>query len=614
MSAPVFKALRHFLERYPHNEPLQQISQKLLAPSPLNSVEDIGQAIRNYQDTIPLIESEMWSTIPDDEQLSRHQQLYQELEQLVTLKGDDQRHQFIITIPVADRPQHLQGCLESLLTLCNKFQYGGKVDGKYSRLKVLIADDSKAHESISRNREIADEFSSAGIETIYFGISEQLQQLDSLSDQQRDSLQHVLGNLDRDHFYHKGASIMRNLAYLKLQQLTQVSPEKENTLFYFIDSDQEFKVKVQTTDGDKDIYAFSFLHALDQIFNQRSVEILTGKVVGDPPVSPSVMAGNFLEDVIAFVHQMAEIDSDAPCRFHHLEQQKVDDASYHDMAELFGFKPSVESYNYNCTLANTHSHVDCFNDFARKLNHFFDGEHPTRKSYYEYADPLTSVIPARTIYTGNYIFRQSAFDYFIPFATLKLRMAGPVLGRIIKSEIDGQFVSANLPMLHKRTVDEIGESEFRAGVERSEQHIDLADEFERQFFGDVMLFTMQQLTTMGYPHKKLAKQVIQDTVHTIENEMHEKYQHKQIAISNKVASLKKIFNEPAAWWNTAANTASARASFQQFIGNIEHNFGDDARAYQLISSATHRQQRLDNIVDAIEAYSDDRTSWKLVLQ
>lgn len=614
MSAPVFKALRHFLERYSHNEPLQQISQKLLAPSPLNSVEDIGQAIRNYQDTLPLIESEMWSSIPDDEQLSRHQQLYQELEQLVTLKGDDQRHQFIITIPVADRPQHLQGCLESLLTLCDKFQYGGKMDGKYSRVRVLIADDSKAHESISRNREIADEFSSAGIETIYFGISEQLQQLDSLSDQQRDSLQHVLGNLDRDHFYHKGASIMRNLAYLKLQQLTQESPEKENTLFYFIDSDQEFKVKVQTTDGDKNIYAFSFLHALDQIFNQKDVEILTGKVVGDPPVSPSVMAGNFLEDVIAFVHQMAEIDSDAPCRFHHLEQQKVDDASYHDMAELFGFKPSVASYNYNCTLSNAHDHAACFNDFARKLNHFFDGEHPTRKTYYEYADPLASVIPARTIYTGNYIFRQSAFDYFIPFATLKLRMAGPVLGRIIKSEIDGQFVSANLPMLHKRTVDDTGESEFRAGVERNEQHIDLADEFERQFFGDVMLFTMQQLTADGYPHKRLSSQVIHDTVHTIEKEMHEKYQNKQISISNKVSSLKEIFERKTAWWNKSTNTKIAVESFHKFIGNIEHNFGDDARAYQLISSATHRQQRLDKIIDAIEAYSDDRLSWKSVLQ
>jgi len=606
-----FDALHHFSERYTLNKELQLLLQNFLKQEKPSPSKEIDRYIQRYKDLILLIENEIWSEEPDDNLIQQHQQLYQDLEQIISLKGDDDRHKFIIAIPVADRPQHLQSCLDSLLTLCHKFQYGGTVEGRYAKVMVVVADDSKDKTNISQNRAIADLFNDKGIDTLYFGIDEQLQQLDRLSDTERNALQNILGDLDRASFYHKGASIMRNITYLKLRELGE---NDEKMLFYFIDSDQEFRVKIHSKSGEQDLFAISFFHALDQIFTRQKIDILTGKVVGDPPVSPSVMAGNFLADVVAFLQQMAKASADDSCRFHNNERQKVDDASYHDMADLFGFKPAIESYQYNCTVSGSHNHIACFKEFSNKLNRFFDGEHPTRKTYYEQTDLFSSIVPARTIYTGNYIFRPSALDYFIPFATLKLRMAGPVLGRIIKAEMGDKFVSANLPMLHKRTVDETGQSEFRPGISREAEYIDLSGEFERQFFGDVMLFTMQELTLKGYPQKDLSNITIRESVHLTETIMYHKYQNKQRQIIKKISLLKSIFSDTEMWWNKSCGLEQARENFRQFIANIDHNFGAGAKAYELIGSKENKQRRLREIIDAITDYSEDRSSWETALR
>ena len=53
-------------------------------------------------------------------------------------------------------------------------------------------------------------------------------------------------------------------------------------------------------------------------------------------------------------------------------------------------------------------------------------------------------------------------------------MAGPVLGRLLRAALGKKFVTANLPMLHKRTVEEKGQSEYRHGIRRSDDEIDLS--------------------------------------------------------------------------------------------------------------------------------------------
>lgn len=553
------------------------------------------------------LEERLWQAPHDAQRLHDYQQAFR---QAMAIEDAGQHH-FIIVIPVADRPQHLAACLGSILRLCDEFGYGGKQAGRYRKIAVLIADDSREQAAIQRHREIAEEFDRRGLTSHYFGLAEQLAQLDKLDGEIRRQLMPIIGDTPRDAFFHKGASMMRNIAYLKLNEM---AADSNNTLIYFIDSDQEFQVRVQTDGGERNLYAINYLYQLDRIFREHKITILTGKVVGDPPVSPSVMAGNFLDDVAAFLTSIATTPADGPCRFHGTPAQNCDDAAYHDMAGLFGFNTRQQTFDYPCGLDGAHDHAACFADFANKLNRFFDGEHPTRKSYYQHQPLAETTTPARTIYTGNYCFRGTALRYFIPFATLKLRMAGPVLGRIIKAELGEQFVSANLPMLHKRTVDEIGQSEFRPGIKRDAKSVDLSGEFERQFFGDVMLFSMERLTAQGYPATALSAPQLSSTVEQVESGMLHNYTTRHKEIVEKIVALKSFFERSDQWWWQRENLSQPRAEFRHFIANMTANFGEDASGYRQIQSAAHRAQRRQQIVTALLSYREDRTRWQDLLR
>jgi len=571
-----------------------------------------------YQQCITFIEQAMWQGELDSKLLDIYQKLFKEFENQIAYNTVldnaeldnaelDNRHDFIIAIPVADRPQHLKSCLDSIYTLCETYNYGGRHNGKFRKIKVLISDDSKHQSNKSKNIKLTEIYSNKGLEVIYFGQDEQKEILHSIDYQ---CTQNITGLAETEIFYHKGASITRNITYLKLKQLQN---KNKATLFYFIDSDQEFKINTLINGENKEFYAINYFYHLDRVFSQEDISILTGKVVGDPPVSPSVMAGTFLEDLIYFVNRISRSNPDQQCKFHNDIKNQKDDASYHDMAELFGFKSSQESHSYHCTLSNSHNHIDCFKNFASKLKHFFDGEHPTRKSYFQYENIYNSLIPARTIYTGNYIFKPECLKYFIPFANLKLRMAGPVLGRILKSELGTQFVSANLPMLHKRTVNTIGQSEFRPGVEHQDTSIDLSGEFTRQFFGDVMLFSMIELTDQGYPANDISSTEINEIINRTIASMKIRYITKRDEILLKNQKLLELLENPDNWWSNNSDLRSAKLDFLTFIDNINFNFGINASIYKTINSNTviNKHQKL--IADAIKEYSEDIKTWQNTL-
>ena len=569
------------------------------------------QTIAIYQQYIPLIEASLWQRhCPQNELLLFHQ-VFHELEAQIALKGDDKRHHFIVVMPLADRPQHLQNCLQSLLDLCRDFYYGGlNNENKFAKLSVLIADDSQLDNNIQQHKNIVADFNQKGLMIEYFGLPEQQAQLKQLDKKQQDKLQAIIGRYDKNIPGHKGASIMRNITYLRLNEIQAQYP---NSLIYFIDSDQEFVINQQSRQGERNIPFLNYFYYLDQIFSRPDVQILTGKVVGDPPVSPAVMAGKFMDDVMSFLKQLEKLDGNGACQFHR-QEYKIDEGAYHDMGDLFGLKSTQSSCDYPCTLKGVHTHKDTLKDFARKLNHFFDGEHPTRKSFFEYHPLMEHMPAARTIYTGNYILRPDALKYFIPFAALKLRMAGPVLGRIIKAEIGNGFVSANLPMLHKRTVEDLGQSEYRAGVERQDKRVDLSDEFERQYFGDVMLFSMEKLCANAYPEKLPDKETLMAVLQQTEQELSERYYQKHKQLVSIIKQLKDIVDNQQAWWNQDSASAEAVKHLQQFILNMEHNFGSKAQAYQQINNAEHKQQRMQAMCDAILHYPKDREHWQAILQ
>ncbi len=552
----------------------------------------------------------MWDGGFNENLLASYQSAWRRLEALLESHLAE-RHRFIVIIPVADSPIHLRDCLASLLELCRAYGYGGQDEhGRWRKVSVLLADDSSDASAIKQQRAIAAEFDAAGLSTQYFGLSEQQTLMDALAGI---DLTGIVGIHERDAFGHKGQAMMRNIAYLKCAEMGERGLSEERLLFYTLDADQEFKVKVATPEGGREVCAVNFLYHLDAIFSRDEVDVLTGKVVGDPPVSPAVMAGNFLEDVIGFLDEMAAVEPGQAYR--QPGNAGGGDAAYHDMADLFGFKHADSAYRYRCALPGTPRNADCFADFSTRLNRFFHGEHPTRVTWFEYAAAATGVQPARTVYTGNYVFRPAALNWFIPYAPLRLRMSGPTMGRLLQAELGARFVSANLPMLHKRTLEATGQSEFRPGVLDAVESpvIDLCGEFERQFHGDVMLFSMQRLTALGYPGATLDAGTVDATLSAMQQEMRDTYRAKQSAILDRLALLKNLLHDPARWWSHDADLAPACARFAAFAANIEHNFGTASPCYARIDELARREDWRTRQCAAILDLHANRQRWAQAL-
>jgi hypothetical protein len=248
-----------------------------------------------------------------------------------------------------------------------------------------------------------------------------------------------------------------------------------------------------------------------------------------------------------------------------------------------------------------------------RLDPFFDGEHPTRHIHYRHRPPLASLAPARTVYTGNYVLRRDALDYFIPFAPLKLRMAGPALGRIIRAQLHERFVSANLPMLHRRTLHRTRRSEFRPGIRRQAEAVDLAEELERQYFGDVMLFSVERLAEQGYPDRPAGEERIAEVVETVEADLRRRYTERHVRTLQQFATLRTIYGDPGRWWQQSPSLADTRRDFERFLDNFACNFGEDAPGYRHIACGDHAVRRRREIVQAIAGYPADRNAWRQML-
>ena len=516
------------------------------------------------------------------------------------------QHRFIVVIPVADRPQHLRACLDSLLELQRRYPYG---DG--SDISVLIADDSDDPGHVADNAALAAHYAQQGIPTIHFSPDEQADLVDTLAGDRQAAVR-IVGDAPRRHFGHKGQGAMRNIAYLKLARMLRDAPDRHKVLIWSIDSDQEFKVKVASGQGDEEVYGVDFFGSLDAIFSRTDALVLTGKVVGDPPVSPAVITDNFLDDVIGFLGQTSCHSAAAVCAHHETTQRPQGEAAYHDMADLFGFA-RAGAYSYRCPLPGVHAEADCFAHFASRLAGFFHGEHPTRVSYYVNGDPLASLQAARTVYAGNYVFRPEALEYFLPFADLRLRMSGPTLGRLVRAQIGRRFISANLPMLHKRTVAGTAQAEFRPGIRVAAKTVDFGGEFERQFYGDVMLFAVDRLTALGYPQQSVDTRIVAETIDVVRSEMLDRYNARHNAIRARLAQAEALLRDPGYWWNLSSAHTAAVDDFAAFFANVAGNFAADSRVCLCINDQQSWDRWRDKLIDAADRYPGDCHTWRRIL-
>ncbi len=557
------------------------------------------------------LEQALWAAGADFHTLlADYQARFREQEALIQRqcrenKTSDERHHFIISIPIADRPPHLRACLESIHQLCRLYDYGGQTHGIWGKVQVVVAEDSRDAANIQRHIELVNEYRAKGLQVHHFGLDEQYALLHSLPADTRAQLGHLLSTQPRERFYLKGQAANRNLSYLKCLQLTE---DKARTLYYLVDSDQHFCVNRQTEAGEEAVYALNYFHAIDRIFRTSDTLMLTGKMVGDPPVSPSVMAANFLDDVAAFFTRLAGLPSGEACRFHGVHKQPGD-AAYHDLAKLFGFDHQPATYDYACRLSGAHDHAACLRDFAGRLNAFFFGEHLTRKTWFSYGSGLSQLSPARTVYPGNYVVNYAGLKYIIPFGHLRLRMSGPTAGRLIAAEIGPRFATCNLPNLHRRITEAGLADDFRPGVELGQERIDIANEFERQFFGDLMLFTTEALVKQADVNRPFDKVVVETVLNEKEAELLALYQQKHAAIVEKNQQLHALVFEAGHWWLSAPELAGALHQVRTFGANIERNFGEQAPAWGQIQSAEHRARRKGQIVEALLNYRAERQAW-----
>lgn len=577
----------------------------------------IGYLQSVYEKAVMQVEHDAANAAFREELLDLQRSLYTELEHLFSLCKEDRRHHILIVIPVADRPVMLKNCLASIVEQCRLFQYGGsEMNGSglavYQKIKVFILDDSRDKKSITQIRESASRTSAEGVETHYIGIMEQTDFLKQMPEELEDRMSMLLGNPGDRFLPHKGPSITRNIAYLYLHSI--VHGFRDKALVYFIDSDEEFRINIPFCDRTEQIPFINYFYWLDRIFSSGKVEVLTGKVVGDPPVSPSVMINTFLGDLISFLENISGSDPHDDCVFHHLRSSEEFSAEYHDMGTLFGYKELIRPQPYQCSLSSPHALLDCFRDFSEKAIGFFYGQHPTRSQFYNHAGAFIRTGPARTVYTGNYVFNEKGFRHFIPFAGLKLRMAGPALGRILRARIGNRFVSANLPLLHRRTIPAQNTNEYRSGLVKNRGFLDLSEEFCRQFWGDVMLFSVDSLAATGYPGKPMDQKEISDAVMRVQNSMFGLYGDHQARASAKIAAIKSCLADPALWWNHDAAAKTAVGNFRQFCTLAEQNFGTNSLSMKHISEQIRQGSRTAMISDAIHAFSDDEHTWDRLLK
>ncbi len=142
-------------------------------------------------------------------------------------------------------------------------------------------------------------------------------------------------------------------------------------------------------------------------------------------------------------------------------------------------------------------------------------------------------------------------------------------------------------------------------AQREDAAIDISKEFERQFFGDVMLFSVVEwlkrhdLAALGDAAQ------VETVVAQVEGELLELYATKHDAVNARRAGLEGwLAAPPAAWRDAPALVALAR-----FLRNVAANFGDDAPAWRQIQSPVHRAKRRREIVDALVHYHTERAAW-----
>lgn len=495
-------------------------------------------------------------------------------------------HHLVVVVPVADRPRQLRHCLESLAEHQRRFTHAGG-------LSLVVVEDSRDPANRCAHAELVREMAVAGVDAHYLDTVAQWALVEPL----QAALPLFLGRQCADAMGRKGASVTRNIAMLWLARQGWERP-----LFHFIDSDQVFHVDPFAA---RPRYLLDHARHIDRLFRTRDIEVLTGKVVGDPPVSPAVMAGTLLRDLNGILESALPTPG-AACGFHG-ETAGVGHGAYHDMAALFGLDAAAQTFEYACPLDGTHTHVDTLQALGERLSRFFDGEHPTRVTPFSPVDVETSLAPARTVYTGNYVFNRKGLRHGIPFAALKLRMAGPTLGRLLQQELGERFVQAALPLLHRRAEPWTGSAEYRPGVRHEGMLVELSGEYQRQFVGDLMLFGIIELVGVGYPAELPGESRVASLFDGVSERLLGEYRRVREQVMERLA----VFDRQLGDHHRVES--SLLAPYRHFARLVRRNYAPQAAAVCALENPAFREDWIRRLTKAVREFPAQQALWAEVI-
>ena len=158
---------------------------------------------------------------------------------------------------------------------------------------------------------------------------------------------------------------------------------------------------------------------------------------------------------------------------------------------------------------------------------------------------------------------------------------------------------------------------FRPGVERTagtgQDSIDLSGEFERQFFGDLLLFTTEALVREADVRKPLAREDVGRIMDRKEQELLDLYQRKHETIVHRTRQLDELVFQAGHWWLDDPGQTRALQQVRAFLDNITRNFGEQSPAWRQIRSPEHRAERKQQLSQALLEYRAERDAWDRLL-
>jgi len=193
-------------------------------------------------------------------------------------------------------------------------------------------------------------------------------------------------------------------------------------------------------------------------------------------------------------------------------------------------------------------------------------------------------------------------------------MAGPALGRILRKKIGSGFVSANLPLLHKRTIEADYGNEFRSGISTDRNSIDLSLEFNRQFWGDVMLFSVEKLSGLGYPDTRLGLSEITKTAYQVQDKLWNLYKQRQTEIVRKTAKIENYLLHRTFWWERRPGNERSVENILLFCTLVENNFGAHSSGLKKISAQIREGSYIDMFINAIHSFYEIDIAWNRLLK